>query len=250
MSRWALRPSTRRWRRTARRNSLTRRAAAPSHPAPCNRRRQARSKQPPGQPSPSLSPDSDIDIDDHRHVVAEARSAPGLERANAQFAHLTDPQQRHEDIIDVIGRPVLGAVAPIERGFALRAMRLAADRMVGADQAEAFLEDPDLGRVVDTPARLVPDRIAVEVARDHGRPLAEEALVARQRPSQRAQLVLADAAGTGVLRPYGQQVALGGAVDMDPRYVTPRRVIGLRQPDPAAVEGENPPALGRVAANP
>src|SRR5260370_23467759 len=204
MSRWALRPSTRPWARTARRNSLTRRAAAGAPPYRCTRRRQARERQPPGQPSPSRSPASDIDIDDRRHVVAEARCAPSLERANAQCAHLTDPQRRHEDIIDVIGRPVLGAVAPIERGFALRAMRLAADRMVGADQAEALLEDPDLGRVVDTPARLCPDRIAVEVARDHGRPLAEEPLVARQRPSQRAHLGLTDTAGTGVPPPYRQ----------------------------------------------
>src|SRR6266478_8871463 len=121
---------------------------------------------------------SDIYVDDHRHMIAQPRAAPGLEGADAEMPYFADPGRRQEDIIDVVGRPILGAVAPIERGFALLAVRLAADGVVGADQAEAFLEDPHLARMVDAPARLVPDGVAVEVARDHGRPLVEKTLVA------------------------------------------------------------------------
>ena len=62
--------------------------------------------------------------------------------------------------------------------------------------------------------------------------------------------MFADAAGTGVLRPYGQQVALGWAVDMDRRDVAQRGMIGLREPHGVAVEGEDREALVRVAANP
>src|SRR5258707_2815329 len=104
-------------------------------------------------------------------MVAQPRPAPGLEGADAEMPYLADPIRRQEDIIDVIGRTVLRAVAPVERWLALRAVRLATDRMIGADQAKTLLEDPDLRGMVDAPAGLVPDRDAVEVARDHGRPL-------------------------------------------------------------------------------
>jgi hypothetical protein len=89
-------------------------------------------------------------------MVAQPCAAPSLEGADAEMAHFADPGGRQEDIIDVIGRPVLGAIAPVERGLALLPVRLAADRMVGADQAEALLEDADLGRMVDAPARACP----------------------------------------------------------------------------------------------
>src|SRR4029453_17886359 len=117
---------------------------------------------------------SDIHIDNHRHMVAQPSAAPGFESADAEMAHFADPGGRQEDIIDVIGRAVLGAIAPVEGGLALLPVRLAADRVVGTDQAETLLEDGDLGRMVDAPARLVPDRVAVEIARDHRRSLAQE----------------------------------------------------------------------------
>src|SRR4029453_2085936 len=151
-----------------------------------------------------LPPNSDIDIDNHRHVVAQPRAAPRLEGADAEMAHFADPGGRQEDIIDVIGRPVLGAVAPVQGGLVLLAVRLPADRVIGADQTEALLEDANLGRMVDAPAGLIPDRVAVEIACDHRRSLVQEAFVAREPTPQRPELVLADAAGTGVLRPYGQ----------------------------------------------
>ena len=38
----------------------------------------------------------------------------GLEGADAEMAHFADPTSRQEDIIDTTGRPVLGAIAPVE----------------------------------------------------------------------------------------------------------------------------------------
>src|SRR5882672_1823791 len=126
-------------------------------------------------------------------MVTEAGAAPALERADIHL-HLADPARRQKDVVDVIGWSVLGAVAPVERRHGLLAVQLAAHGVVGADQAELLLENADLGRVVDAPARLVPDRVAVEVARDHRRRMAEEIAIARHGAPQRPELALADAA--------------------------------------------------------
>src|SRR4030095_9213929 len=114
-----------------------------------------------------------------------------------------------------VGRPVLGAVAPVERRHGLLAVLLAADRVPGADQAEALVEQTDLGRMVGGPARLVPDLVAVEIARHQRRRMAEKVAVARYRAAERPERALADAARARVLRPHREQVALGGPADMD-----------------------------------
>jgi hypothetical protein len=113
-------------------------------------------------------------------MVTEAGPAPRLEAADLDAAP-ADQVLRQEDIVDVVGRTVPGAVAPVERRHALLAVLLAAQGVPGADQAEALVEQPDLGRMVDAPARLVPDRVAVEVARDQRGAFAEKALVAHHR---------------------------------------------------------------------
>src|SRR5579883_3674288 len=154
-------------------------------------------------------------------MIAEARAAPGLVAADLD-ARPPDQVGRQEDIVDVVGRSVLGTVPPVERRHALLAVLLAPQRMPGADQAEALVEQPDLGRMVDAPARLVPDRVAVEVTGDHCGTLAKKALVARQSVPQRAELMLAMDSAAGVLRPDRQQVERHGALDMHRRDVAQR----------------------------
>src|SRR5262249_54789081 len=50
-------------------------------------------------------------IHDKRHMVAQARAAPRIETAHAHLADIRGPGPRQEDVVDVIGRPVLEAVA-------------------------------------------------------------------------------------------------------------------------------------------
>lgn len=182
-------------------------------------------------------------------MVAEAGTAPCLEAADLDAAP-ADQVLRQENIVDVIGRTILGAVAPVEGRHALLAVLLAAQRVPGADQAEALVEQPHLGRVVDAPARLVPDRVAVEIARDQRGAVAEESLVAHHRPPQWPELVLAMDAAAGVLRPHRQQVERQGAGHMHRRDVTQRRVVPLAEPRLVAVEGEDGEPLVRVGADP
>src|SRR5262249_46325552 len=117
-------------------------------------------------------------------MVTEPRAAPALEPADLDL-HPIDPARRHEHVVDVVSRPVLGAVAPVEGRHALFAVQLAVHRVPGADQPEFLLEDANLGRMVDAPAWLIPDGVAVEVTRDQRRRMAEELVVARQRPPER-----------------------------------------------------------------
>ena len=72
-----------------------------------------------------LPPASQRHVDHQGHVVAEARPAPFGEAPDAQFAQAGDPVPRNEDVVDVVGRPVLLAVAPVVGRRALGALRLA-----------------------------------------------------------------------------------------------------------------------------
>src|SRR5436305_14582129 len=56
-------------------------------------------------------PPSSIDVDNHRSMITEAGAAPGLEGADLD-AGASNHQRRQEHLVDVIGRPVLGTVAP------------------------------------------------------------------------------------------------------------------------------------------
>ena len=104
--------------------------------------------------------------------------------------------------------------------------------------------------MIAAPARFVPDDVAVEIARDHRRPLAEEAPVARHGAAQRPELMLARRAGAGVLRPHRQEIAGGRAFDMHGRDVAQRRMVGLGKPRSVAVEGKHAEALVWIASNP
>ena len=80
--------------------------------------------------------------------------------------------------------PVVG-VRPLGIALALGRVGFAAQRMVGAGQAEAG-QQVDADAVVDAVARPVPDHVVVEIAGDDCRPLGQEVAVLAERPAQRA----------------------------------------------------------------
>ena len=65
---------------------------------------------------------SEPQVDRQRHVIAEARTAPGGEAPDAHFREARQPGPGEEDVVDVVGRPVFLAVAPVVGGRALGAL--------------------------------------------------------------------------------------------------------------------------------
>src|SRR5262245_35320116 len=106
-------------------------------------------------------------------MVAEAAAAPLLEAADRDLSQAADPALRQEDIVNVIGRPVLAPVAPVVGRYGLLTRELAAMSVIGADEA-ACRQARDGAGVVHAPARLVPDDVVVEVARDDRRAAFEK----------------------------------------------------------------------------
>lgn len=47
-------------------------------------------------------------------MITETRAAPVLEGAYGQLAHMDEPFDGQKDVVDMIGRTVLRAVAPIK----------------------------------------------------------------------------------------------------------------------------------------
>src|SRR5258706_6038984 len=122
-------------------------------------------------------------------MVAQARAAPLLEAPHVEAAYAIEPRPRQEHVIDVIGRAVLPAVAPIERRHCLLALLLARTAVIGADEPVA-LEDRDRDPVVDPVTGFMPDDVVVEIAGDDRGAVGEKALVLFQPAPQRSRLSL------------------------------------------------------------
>src|SRR5262245_26186021 len=106
-------------------------------------------------------------------MIAEAVAAPGLEAADLDMPDPGEPRPRHEDVIDMIGGPVLVPVAPVMGRLALGARRLTAELVIGADQPAGSEPRHRMG-MVHPPPRPVPDDVVVEIPGDHAGPARKE----------------------------------------------------------------------------
>ena len=77
-----------------------------------------------------------VQVDHNGHVIAESGPAPIVIAADGQPAHVRQHLRFEKNVVDMIARPVLLAVAPIERRHALAALRLTAQFVIGTDQAK------------------------------------------------------------------------------------------------------------------